>query len=436
MIIAEPFSIQVPEDVLVDLQHRLKNTRTTHDTNLYFETQFEKDYGQKADFQSQLLEHWTNKYDWRQHESELNKLPHFRTQIDSNTVLHFIHIPNQTNPKAVPLLLVHGWPGSVWEFHHLIPLLKEKFHLVVPSLPGYGWSTTKADEMNVQQIGLLFNKLMCGLGYDQYVTQAGDWGSFVIREMAFSYPQNCVAMHSNMPMFIPHPTRVPLLAPSLALDLLFRQWRLTQFDLQQGGNLVHYVKTGSAYMLTNASKPHTLGYAFSDSPAGLLAYISEKIALWSDPASKLSMDEIITNVMIYWVTNSMTSSMRLYYETIPYGKSFVVPKSKVDKIQVPCGFALMPYEAIAFPLKWLKHTHNAVHATEFKQGGHFAAWEQPEALAEDIHKFVFESIGSFELACKQAKDNDYKPQSGVTMSELAVPIAVCVSAAILGKSML
>ncbi|KAH9259439.1 hypothetical protein BASA81_002482 [Batrachochytrium salamandrivorans] len=413
-MLPQPYTITVPEGVLQDLQQRLEHTRTPHHDVLFFESSFGKDFGQRAAFQQNLLEHWKTKYDWRKFESELNSFPNFTLQINPETNLHFLHLRCTGSPAggAVPLLLVHGWPGSVWEFHHLLPLLQDKFHLVVPSLPGYGWSTTKADKMNVEAVGHLFHELMLVLGYDQYVAQGGDWGSLVIREIAFHHPKHCVGMHSNMPVFIPTPTRVAWLSPILALDWLLPRRQFSQFEQEQLARTKHYVKTGAAYMLMNASKPHTLGFGLHDSPAGLLAYISEKIALWSDPKSSLSEDEILTNVMIYWVTGSITSSLRLYYESLPFGKDTPGFKSKVDRIDVPCGLALFSKEAIAFPQKWLRQTHNVVQATEFAEGGHFAAWEQPNALAKDIEKFAFVSAGGFAKACQLGKKRKQQPSKG------------------------
>ena len=317
---------------------------------------------------------------------------------------HFISL----NPNAIPLILVHGWPGSVFEFHHIIPLLSNQFHIVVPSLPGYGWSDkTKEPGMHCEKVAFLLNELMIKLGYNYYIAQGGDWGAIITREMAYHHSDHVIALHQNMPLYMPSRRKFNFMDIFYILYLT----NLSDLEKQQLERLIWYATSGSGYMLSQASKPHTIAHGLMDSPAGLLSWISEKIYLWSDRREALSKDDVITNVMIYWVTGTIASSMRLYYESLPLGKEEAPMygwESQIDEIHVPSGFAFSPKEIICFPLRWLSLIHtNVVHATEMQYGGHFAAWEQPKLLAEDLNKFVFSSLKlNYQELCMEAKKRE------------------------------
>jgi pimeloyl-ACP methyl ester carboxylesterase len=335
--------------------------------------------------------------------------------------VHFIH-EKSDSPKAIPMIMIHGWPGSVWEFHKIIPQLtkssseeEQTFHMVCPSIPGYGFSDPpKEPGMNIAKVADMFHELMIQLGYNQYIAQGGDWGALISKQMAMRYPRNCVLLHQIVAV---PPTKMSFgLKVRIALSAS-PKWRSLMFSkkAQEGfTRSMEYSISGTGYLLLQASKPHTLGYALSDSPAGLLAWICEKCSLWADCREDgglfnvLSKDEILTNVMIYWVTNTITSSMRLYYETFPIGKQF---KDKVATLQetyveVPTAVTYFPKEIVALPLAWLRYGYNIVHFSEFTKGGHFAAWEQPEVLAKDLRSFVLRV--PFERACKLANKRKVK----------------------------
>ena len=372
MSTAEPFTIHIEEEVLDDLKTRLNRTKLFPKP---FNTKG-KQYGQEQNIHDQLIEYWRTRYDWRKFENELNSFKNFKMRIQGLSI-HFIH-EQSPNPNAIPLILLHGWPGSVWEFHRTIPLLKnpadraQAFHLVVPSLPGYGWSEGMNEPgLNVDKVASICNELMNKLGYKYYIAQGGDWGSIIARQIAYHFPNNCIALHLNMPI----PGKLgPIQAISNVFDVVASKYLLSERDQDRLSRLLEYVKTGAGYLILHSSKPHTLAYAFLDSPSGLLSWICEKVYLWSDIRDGLlSNDEILTNVMIYWVTQSIGSSMRFYYETIPIGKSFAdrVPFNEPGYIETPTGFALFAREALAYPIKWLKPHYNIVHCSDFPQGGHF-----------------------------------------------------------------
>jgi len=347
----------------------------------------------------------------------LNEFKHFKLTVQELNV-HFIH-ERSANASAVPLILIHGWPGSVWEFHKIIPLLtdpkdgQQAFHVVVPSLPGFGWSDpAKEPGMGVVKIASMFNELMTRLGYSKYVAQGGDWGSVVSAQLGFDFPMNCVAIHLNMPIFIPTEPSVwnAYLALRLGIDMSpIGKLYLSERDLDAIARVKEYLMSGIFYLLLQSSKPHTLGDGLNDSPSGLLSWMTEKCYLWMDIRGgifqNMSKDELLTNVMIYWVTNSISSSLRIYYETLPFGKRFSdsIQLRDCTFVEVPTAFAMFPREAIAFPLRSLKERYNAKQVSYFDKGGHFPAWEQPELLAQDIRKFMYQTL-TFEKACQGAED--------------------------------
>jgi pimeloyl-ACP methyl ester carboxylesterase len=365
--VIEPYEIRVDDAVLDDLRERLARTR--------FPDQIEGtgwEYGIPTPYVRELVEHWRDAYDWRAQEARLNELDHFRTTIDGQAI-HFVHA-RSPSADALPLLLTHGWPGSIVEFLDVIPRLTDDFHLVVPSLPGYGFSEpTRTPGWDPWRIARAFAELMARLGYSRYGAQGGDWGSQVTMRIAALDADRCAAIHLNMPFAGPPAEEVPLTAEDKA-DLAAMQ----QFAREETG-----------YATEHSTKPQTVGVALNDSPAGLLAWIVEKLRTWSDcdgdPESVFTRDQMITNVMTYWVTQNITASARLYWELNHTSEPAPV------RIDVPTGIASYPKEVIRFPRSWVERTYNVTHWADMPRGGHFAAMEQPELFVDDVRAF-FRSV--------------------------------------------
>ncbi len=371
----ERFQIRVDDSVLEDLRTRLEKTRIPD--------QIEGsgwEYGIPLDYLRELVEYWREGYDWRTQEARLNELEHFRTRVDGQSI-HLIHARSE-HADALPLLLTHGWPGSVLEFLDVIPRLTapeahgghaaDAFHVVAPSLPGYGFSEpTRTRGWNVQRIARAFVELMGRLGYSRYGAQGGDWGAQVSTRIGALDPEHCAAIHLNMPIADPPEDRVPLSDVDKA-DLTAMQ----SFQREESG-----------YALEQATKPQTLGVGLNDSPAGLLAWIVEKFRTWSDcdghPENVFTRDQLITNVMVYWATQTIASSARLYWEHQHVGSGEAPPQF----VGVPTGVARYPKEVLRFPRSWVEHRYNVTHWAVMPRGGHFAAMEQPELFTEDLRNF-------------------------------------------------
>lgn len=359
----EKFEISVDDAVLEDLQRRLAAARFPDQID---GTSWE--YGIPVDYVRDLVEYWRDGYDWRAQEARLNQFDHFRTEIDGQSI-HFIHA-RSSNADAFPLLIIHGWPGSVVEFLDVIPRLTDDFHVVVPSLPGYGFSEpTRTPGWDPTRIARAFMELMQRLGYTRYGAQGGDWGAQVTTVIGALDPEHCAAIHTNMPLATP---------PKDPVDLTEEE----QADLAALG---HFRKEEAAYSLLQGTKPQTLGVGLNDSPAGLLAWIVEKFRAWSDcdgnPENAFTRDQLLTNVMLYWVTQTITSSTRLYWER---------QHSRAEQpqyVSVPTGVARYPKEILKFPRPWVERCYNVTHWADMPRGGHFAAMEQPELFADDVRKF-------------------------------------------------
>jgi len=371
----ERFQIRVDDSVLEDLRTRLEKTRIPDQIE---GTGWE--YGIPLDYLRELVEYWRVGYDWRTQEARLNELEHFRTRVDGQSI-HLIHARSE-HADALPLLLTHGWPGSVLEFLDVIPRLTapeahgghaaDAFHVVAPSLPGYGFSEpTRTRGWNVQRIARAFVELMGRLGYSRYGAQGGDWGAQVSTRIGALDPEHCAAIHLNMPIADPPEDRVPLSDVDKA-DLTAMQ----SFQREESG-----------YALEQATKPQTLGVGLNDSPAGLLAWIVEKFRTWSDcdghPENVFTRDQLITNVMVYWVTQTIASSARLYWEHQHVGSGEAPPQY----VGVPTGVARYPKEVLRFPRSWVERRYNVTHWAVMPRGGHFAAMEQPELFTEDLRNF-------------------------------------------------
>jgi pimeloyl-ACP methyl ester carboxylesterase len=371
----ERFQIHFDDSDLEDLRRRLAHARLP---DQIAGTGWE--YGIPRDYLRELVDYWRDEYDWRAQEARLNELDHFRTEIDGQGI-HFVHA-RSTHPDALPLLLTHGWPGSVVEFLDVIPRLAQPenhggraadaFHVIAPSLPGYGLSEpTRTRGWDVRRIARAFVELMSRLGYARYVAQGGDWGAQVATRIGALDPQHCVALHLNMPLGS-RPTDPCPLEDEDKADLA----AMAQFQSEESG-----------YAIEQGTRPQTLGVGLNDSPAGLLAWIVEKFRAWSDcdghPETVFTRDQLITNVMLYWLTETMTSSARLYWESRHSGMWNETP----EFVGVPTGVARYPKEVVRFPRAWVERQYNVTHWAEMPRGGHFAAMEQPELFVEDLRNF-------------------------------------------------
>ena len=380
----EPFKIAVEDKVLRDLQDRLSRTRWPDQID---GTGWE--YGVPLDTMQELVAYWRTRYDWRDQERKLNQMGQFVTRIDGLDI-HFVHVRSKEK-NALPLVLVHGWPGSFVEFQKVIgPLTnpvahggkaEDAFHVVCPSLPGFAFSSKPKERgWTVDRMAEVIAKLMARLGYQRYGVQGGDWGSAVTRWLARNDGAHCIGGHSNFPWGI-EPKDDPMRGVGAK-----EFERFTQRDKEWSNH--------SAYGAQQSTRPLTLSYGLNDSPAGLAAWIVDRFWAWSDHGGQLensfTKDELLTNVMIYWVTQSMSSSTRIYYETVhnlPRPKTMTPFASKGKS--APLGFALFPKEIRVPPRAWVEREMGGklVHWTEMPRGGHFAALEQPQLLVEDVRSF-------------------------------------------------
>ncbi len=377
-----PFRVEIPGAALEDLRGRLANTRLPDQIP---DTSWE--YGAERAYLEELLDYWANDFDWRAQEARINAFDQFRTEIDG-VDLHFIH-QRSANPEAMPLLLVHGWPGSISEFLGVIPALTDPashggdagadaFHLVAPSLPGFGFSGIPAERgYNPERIAHMLAALMARLGYESYALAGGDWGAIINRHLANHYPERLIGLHSNM-----------IIAPPPEDEAL--RDRAAPEELALTGARAAYMRNETGYQQIQGTKPQTLGYGLNDSPAGTAAWIVEKFHGWSDlpqgPEGDLnenfSMEDLLTNISIYWFTGTITSSTRIYYENRN------TPAEKpVGYIDVPTGVAIFPAEIYLAPRAWVEAAYDLRHWTVMPRGGHFAALEQPELYLHDLREF-------------------------------------------------
>lgn len=371
----ESFRVSVDEAQLEDLRSRLTRTR--------FPDQIpgtEWEAGIPIAYLRELVDYWLVGYDWRREEARLNEFEQFRTRIDGQSI-HFIHV-RSPHGDALPLLLSHGWPGSIVEFLDVIPRLTDPpayggraadaFHVVVPSLPGYGFSEPpRTRGWDERRIAEAFIVLMDRLGYGRYGAQGGDWGAQVTTRIGALDPAHCAAIHLNMPIGV-RPAEPGALTDEEQSDL---------------ADMGRFTRQESAYANEQGTKPQTVGVGLNDSPAGLLAWIVEKFRAWSDcegdPENSFTRDRLLTNVMLYWVTETSTSSARLYWETNQSG----VLTEKLPFIDVPTGVARYPKEVLRWPRSWVEQQYNVTHWATMPRGGHFAAMEQPELFAGDLREF-------------------------------------------------
>ncbi|MEU4065163.1 epoxide hydrolase family protein [Streptomyces wedmorensis] len=377
-----PFRIDIPQAQLDDLHRRLDATRWPDEL-----PGVGWDRGVPVGYLKELAEYWRTSFDWRAAEAQLNAHPQFVEEIDGAQV-HFLHVTSP-EPDATPLLLTHGWPGSVAEFLDVIgPLTDprahggdpaEAFHLVIPSIPGYGFSTLTETGWDTPRIARAWAELMARLGYGKYIAQGGDAGAVISLELGRVDPEHVLGVHVNMLMTFPSGDP----AEFEGLD---------ELDQARLGKLARFDAELSGYMKLQQTRPQTLAYGLTDSPVGQLAWIVEKFLDWTGatelPEDAVDRDRLLTNVTIYWLTATAGSSAQFYYEGaagVRAAASGAVP----PPVTVPVGVAVFP-DDIFVPIRRFadRDLPNITHWTEFEQGGHFAALEQPEALTGDIRAFA------------------------------------------------
>lgn len=375
----KPFTIRIPETTLSDLQSRLANTRWPDEI-----TGSGWSYGANLNYMKEIVHYWLTRFDWHAQETMINGFSHFRADVDGLGI-HFIHERGH-GPQPLPLVITHGWPGSFVELLKVIPRLTDpvsfggdaadSFDVVVPSLPGYGFSDrpTKSG-MNGFRISELWAKLMSGLGYSRFAAQGGDWGATVSTWLGLKYPADLIGLHLN---YIPGSFK-PFLGDETP--------GLTETEKNFLGAEESWWDTEGGYGHAQATKPQSLAFGLNDSPAGLAAWIIEKFRDWSDSDGEVerrfTKDELLTNIMIYWATQTIHSSMRLYYEARERPLHF----KEGESVQSPCGIARFEKEAPFPPREWIERGYNVQRWTEFPSGGHFAAMEEPDLLVQDIREF-------------------------------------------------
>jgi pimeloyl-ACP methyl ester carboxylesterase len=368
-----PFRIQVSDAVLDDLRARLTQVRWPER-----ETVDDWSQGVPLSYVQDLCRYWADGYDWPARQAYLNTFPQFRTDIDGLGV-HFIHV-RSPDPTALPLILTHGWPGSVVEFLKVIGPLTDPaahganpadaFHVVCPSLPGYGFSDKPvAPGWGVGRIADAWAALMARLGYERFGAQGGDWGASVTRHLAGRHSSRVVGIHLNMVVVAPDPDTMS---------------DLTEHEHAALASMKHYADRDSGYLKQQSTRPQSLGYALVDSPAGLCAWIVEKFWSWTDcdglPTNVLTADELLDNVMLYWLPATGGSSARLYWESYTTGKR--------DPVTVPAGCSIYPHEIIRPSRRWAEKDFADIRWwNELDRGGHFPAFEQPATFLDEVRSF-------------------------------------------------
>ncbi|MDQ6921781.1 MAG: epoxide hydrolase, partial [Candidatus Dormibacteraeota bacterium] len=330
-------------------------------------------------YMRELAEYWRSAYDWRAEEARLNRFPQFTTTIDGQNV-HFLHV-RSPEPGALPLIITHGWPGSVAEFIEVIGPLsdprsrggdpRDAFHVVAPSIPGFRFSgPTREAGWNVRRIATAWAELMRRLGYERYGAQGGDWGSGISRDLGIIDPEHVAGVHLNM--LLTFPTGDP------------SQMDLTEDEKGRLAGLTRFNRELSGYSVIQSTRPQTLAYGLTDSPAGQLAWIVEKFKDWTDssqvPEDAVDRDRMLTNVMLYWLTGTANSSARLYQEA-------AASWGRVEPSTTPTGVAVFPRDIGRPVRRFAEMNNNIVHWSEFDRGGHFAAMEEPDLLVGDVRTF-------------------------------------------------
>ena len=375
----QPFTINIPQTTLDDLHDRLARARWPNELpNVGWSR------GVALGYLQELADYWQTQYDWRKHEARLNQFPQFTTEIDGQNI-HFLHV-RSPEPHALPLILTHGWPGSIVEFLKVIGPLSDPrrhggdpadaFHLVIPSIPAFGFSgPTHETGWTTGRVAQAWAELMHRLGYERYGAQGGDTGALVAPELGHVDPSHLVGIHVNAASygFIP-------LGPVSEEELS----TLTDTEKARIDRLNHYTAEGTGYFQIQATRPQTLGYGLNDSPVGQLAWIVDLFKEWSMPLDALpeaaiDRDDMLTNVMIYWLTGTGASSAHIYYEDMHAGTWHDAPSG------VPTGVAVFANDVAI--RRYAEYANKIVHWSDFDRGGHFAAMEVPDLLVGDVQTF-------------------------------------------------
>jgi epoxide hydrolase len=375
-----PFRVQVPQDTLHDLRERLTRTRWPE-----VETVTDWSQGVPRSYLRELCRYWADGYDWRATERRLNSLPQFRTELDGLGI-HFLHV-RSPHRDALPLIISHGWPGSVVEFLKVIGPLADPvahggaaadaFHLVCPSLPGYGFSDKPTKPgWGVPRIARAWIQLMARLGYERYGAQGGDWGTSISTSIGQQDPEHVAGIHLTPPLAPPDPATFE---------------DLTEQERAALASLEHATEWESGYSQEHATRPQTIGYALVDSPAALCAWIVEKFWAWTDcdghPENVLTRDELLDNVMLYWLPGTGASSARLYWESIRQVNQWIAGPTQ-ERVTVPTGCSIFPKELQRPSRRWAeKRFLDIRYWNELDKGGHFAAFEQPERFINEVRSF-------------------------------------------------
>ncbi|MQG31635.1 MAG: epoxide hydrolase [SAR202 cluster bacterium] len=374
-----PFTIAVENSVLDDLRQRLADTRWPDEIpNTGW------DYGSNLTYIKELVDYWRTDFDWRAQEAKLNAFNHFKSEVDGLDI-HFIHEKGK-GPNPIPLIITHGWPSCFFEMTKIIPLLADpasyggdaadSFDVVAPSLPGFGFSDHAQDRgMEIQRVAGMWNKLMSqNLGYPKFGAQGGDIGSGVTARLGFAHSDTLYGIHLTS---ITRPT--PYLGPGSKPVTDAEQALITQRD--------KWFQDEGGYNHIQGTKPQTLAYGLNDSPVGLAAWIVEKYRTWSDCGGDVeksyTKDELLTIVTIYWVTQTISSSTRMYFEN----QKHLWTMEKDQKVPAPAGMAMFPQEISKPPREWGERSYHVRRWTEMASGGHFAALEEPQLLAEEVRAF-------------------------------------------------
>ena len=380
-----PFRIAIPQSTLDDLHRRLGDTRWPNEP-----ADGGWEFGTDTTFLRSLADYWRDGFDWRAVEGRLNGFAQFRAEIDGLSI-HFIHerAKAPSGGASLPLLLTHGWPDSVVRFEKLIPLLTDPaahggdagdaFDVVVPSLPGYGFSEPPQKAGVLYDVAGLWSKLMAGLGYDRYGAHGGDWGGTITERVAHADPKHVVGVHMTDVSFM------HLFQPHLALSA--EEQRFVDKSMA-------WQKAEGAYAMIQGTKPHSLAYGLADSPVGLAGWLVEKYRTWSDcdgdVEKRFSKDDLLTQATIYWVTNTIRSSMQLYHDAMNPGVLTGIAETVrmlTGKPSVPAGFALFPKDIRTPPRAWAERFFDVHRWSEMSRGGHFAAFEEPDLLADELRAF-------------------------------------------------
>jgi pimeloyl-ACP methyl ester carboxylesterase len=373
-----PFTVSVADAAVADLNLRLERTRWPDEVG---EGTWE--YGMPRKVLRDVVEYWRDHFDWRASERRLNSLPQFTIEIDGR-IVHYVHVKG-ADPESVPLVLTHGWPGSFVEMYKIIPMLVDptnngltgfrSFDVIVPSLPGFGFSQAPASPgMNSCAVASIWHRLMAALGHSSYFAQGGDIGSGVTTWLARLYPDHVRAIHLN---FISGSYQPSLTEADRPLSRAESEWLAAR---------TRWVEREGGYSHIQATKPQTIAYSLTDSPAGLAAWLLEKFFAWSDGSGDLTqrfdLDELLTNVAVYWFSGNVAATLRMYQENARQPLRF----GSGERIGPALSYARFPGEIINPPREWVERVFNVARWTEMPVGGHFAALEQPRALASDIHE--------------------------------------------------